>query len=366
MNIKVFTAFSGYDSQCLALKYLGLDFDLVGWSEIDKYAIQAHDLLFSQYKDRNFGDISKIDWETVQDFDLFTYSFPCTDISIAGKQQGLTENSNTRSSLLWECRKAIQIKRPKYLLLENVKNLTSARFSPLLKKWLSELSNMGYSNYFKVLNAKDYGVPQNRERIFVVSILDNAVFYFPNKQKLTKRLKDVIEDNVADKYYLSERLINYFLEQNKKHAEKKNGFIFKPKSPLDIANTVIAHGPISSTDNYISKVVQIGNCLPDRKNFPNVQDGRIYSEIGIAPTLTTEKMPKILIVDKIRKITPKECFRLMGVREDDITTLLNSGISDRQLYKMAGNSIVVDVLMAIFDSLFINKTPKKNFQLKLF
>ncbi|MBR1775352.1 MAG: DNA cytosine methyltransferase [Bacteroidales bacterium] len=117
MSIKIFTAFSGYDSQCLALKYLGLDFELVGWSDIDKYAIQAHNLLFPQYKDRNFGDICKIDWNNVPNFDLFTYSFPCTDISIAGRRKGFAEESNTRSSLLWQCKKAIEVKRPKYLLM---------------------------------------------------------------------------------------------------------------------------------------------------------------------------------------------------------------------------------------------------------
>lgn len=367
--IKVFTAFSGYDSQCLALKYLGLDFDLVGWSEIDKYAIQAHNLLFPQYKDRNFGDISKIEWMNVPDFDLFTYSFPCTDISIAGKQQGLSENSNTRSSLLWECRKTIEAKRPKYLLMENVKHLASEKFSPLLKKWLNELSNIGYTNYFKVLNAKDYGIPQNRERIFVVSILENEPFYFPKEERLTKRLKDIVESIVDDKYYLSEKLIKGFIEHNKKHSEKGNDFLFKPKEFSDIAGTIIAHGSIGPTDNYI-KLKQLGNYVDDtNKKFKNPQRGRIYDYIGLSATITTVGngiKPSYLIQNKIRKLSPRESFRLMGVREDEINILLRSGISDTQLYKMAGNSIVVNVLMAIFDSLFINKTPKKNFQLKLF
>ena len=118
--IRVFTAFSGYDSQCLALNSIGVDYELVGWSEIDKYAIRAHNALFPQWADRNYGDISKIDWSQVPDFDLFTYSSPCQDFSQAGKQAGAVKGSGTRSSLLWECERAIEAKRPKYLLFENV------------------------------------------------------------------------------------------------------------------------------------------------------------------------------------------------------------------------------------------------------
>ena len=109
-KLRVFTSFSGYDSQCLALNNIGIDYELVGWSEIDKYAIQAHNALFPQWAKRNYGDISKIDWNKVPDFDLFTYSSPCQDFSMAGKQQGGRKGSGTRSSLLWECERAIRTK----------------------------------------------------------------------------------------------------------------------------------------------------------------------------------------------------------------------------------------------------------------
>ena len=202
-ELRVFTAFSGYDSQCLALNRLGIDYDLVGWSEIDKFAIKAHDALFPQWTERNFGDISQIDWKKVPDFDLFTYSSPCQDFSIAGKMRGGEDGSGTRSSLLWECRKAIYIKRPRYLLMENVSNLVSKRFIGLFHDWLRVLEDMGYTNYWQVLNAKDYGVPQNRKRVFVVSILNNLhPFTFPEKIELTKRLKDVLEEKVDEKYYI--------------------------------------------------------------------------------------------------------------------------------------------------------------------
>lgn len=211
--LRVFTAFSGYDSQCMALDRIGIPYELVGWSEIDKYAIQAHNAVYPQYADRNYGDISKIDWEKVPDFDLFTYSFPCTDISNAGVQKGLEEGSGTRSSLLWECRKTIEVKRPKYLLMENVKALVSQKFLPFYKKWEQWLAEMGYDNHCKVMNAKDYGVPQNRERIFIVSILGEQSFRFPDPMPLEKRLKDVLEDKVAEKYYLSEKAVEGFLNK---------------------------------------------------------------------------------------------------------------------------------------------------------
>lgn len=224
--LRVFTAFSGYDSQCMALDRIGIPYELVGWSEIDKYAIQAHNAVYPQYADRNYGDISQIDWESVPDFDLFTYSFPCTDISNAGVQKGLEEGSGTRSSLLWECKKTIEIKKPKYLMMENVKALVSAKFLPFYKKWEQWLAEMGYDNYCMVMNAKDYGVPQNRERIFIISIHgEHEGFKFPEPFPLEKRLKDVLEEKVAEKYYLSDQAVEGFLKHNENHEKKGTGFI---------------------------------------------------------------------------------------------------------------------------------------------
>ena len=211
--IKVFTAFSGYDSQCLALNRLGIDYELVGWSEIDKYAIKAHNALFPQWAERNYGDISKVDWAQVPDFDLFTYSSPCQDFSQAGLQRGGVKGSRTRSSLLWECEMAIIAKKPKYLLMENVAALVSQKFIKTFQQWMSLLDSYGYRNYAQVLNAKDYGVPQNRERIFLVSIREDCEpeqYYFPKAQKLTRVMKDVLEQNVDEKYYLSDERITEF------------------------------------------------------------------------------------------------------------------------------------------------------------
>ncbi len=148
----------------------------------------------------------------VQDFDLLFYSTPCTDFSNAGKQAGGEEGSGTRSSILWYTRNAIVAKKPKYLIMENVKALVSDKFRPLFLKWCDELTSYGYTNFMQVLNAKDYGIPQNRERIFVVSILGDAWFNFPQPVELKLRLKDMLEDKVDEKYYLPQDKVNQFIE----------------------------------------------------------------------------------------------------------------------------------------------------------
>lgn len=394
MKLKVFTAFSGYDSQCMALDKLGIDYELVGWSEIDKYAIQAHNAVYTQWAERNFGDISKIDWENVPDFDLFTYSFPCQDISSAGKQRGLQKGSETRSSLLWECQKAIEAKRPKYCLMENVAALVSEKFRPFFLEWERLMCRYGYANYNKVLNAKDYGIPQNRERIFMVSILDpNKAFYWPEPMKLEKRLKDVLEKNVDEKYYLSDRMIKGFLKTD---ANKSHGHNFNPKDGDGIAFTIRTAPGSRVDDTFIKEFtsVQKDNLLDEplripqatKKGFIEVMPGSLFDmsypesktrrgrvqEGGkVSPTLMASGEGSCLYEGKveqqyrIRKLTPKECFRLMGVSESDIDKIQQSGVSQSQQYKMAGNSIVVDVLEHIFRKLFVD-TGQESQQLLLF
>lgn len=375
MKIRVFEAFAGYGSQAMAIKRLSADnpqfeAEFVGISEIDKYAIKAYNAVHGETK--NYGDITKIDWSQVPDFDLFTYSFPCQDVSTAGLQKGLQEDSGTRSSLLWECRKAIRIKRPKYLLLENVKGLVSKNNMPFLQKWLVELEEYGYTNYVKVLNAKDYGVQQNRERVFVVSVLGNEPYEFPKPFALDMRLIDVLSQNVNDRY-----LLNSELQDN-------------IRMYLNTKNTC--------------DIIQIAN-IAQEKGFSNPQCGRGYDPMGIAPTIDTMqgggRVPKIIepkfvgytrdekgkVVSRhfmdvcntihgstgsggntdcfvccedyrIRKLTERECFRLMGVSDADVDKIQSAGISNTQQYKMAGNGIVVDVLYHIFRKLFVDREPK--------
>ena len=225
---KIFlTTFSGYDSQLMAadlLKSWRPDFHwtCVGWSDIDKYACQMHDLVFPQFADCALGDITKIDWHKVKrslegrEVDLFTYSSPCQDISQAGKQMGLQEGSDTRSALLWRVADAVEVLRPKYLLQENVAALVSQKFMPDFQKWLNKLSSLGYVNKWSRLNAKNYGVPQNRDRVFCLSMRKDVAFDYqlPEPFELKTRLEDVLEEEVADRYFLKDDAVSKFLKAN--------------------------------------------------------------------------------------------------------------------------------------------------------
>lgn len=218
--LRVFEAFAGYGSQAIALEQLHMAypefcFESVGISEIEPAAVKAYNAMHPGVK--NYGDVSKIDWSQVPDFDFFTYSSPCQDFSQAGLQKGGDEGSGTRSSLLWECRRAIVAKRPKYLMLENVAALVSKKFLPLFNKWQDELAGYGYRNFAKKLNAKNYGVPQNRDRIFLFSIRDdgdNPTFHFPEPFPLERKLRDVLEDTVDTKYYLNPAKVQEFVAKN--------------------------------------------------------------------------------------------------------------------------------------------------------
>ena len=389
--LRVFEAFSGYGSQSLALERLGIPHEIVAISEIDKYAIKAYYVLHDN-NIPNLGDISKIDVADIPDHDLFTYSFPCQDISVAGKTKGIVKGE-TRSGLLYECEKIIEAKRPKYLLMENVKNLVGKKFKPQFDEWLEYLEGLGYTNYWKVLNAKDYGVPQNRERVFVVSILgEHKPYKFADKILLDKCIADILEDEVDEEYYLSEEIQNRFkiTSQNKNIiGTTKPDFRTIGQRDLVYSKDGVM-GSLVATDykqpKQIAEINQVG--MLDIKG--NEQVRRVYGDNGISPILNTmqggNRQPKIIceqrsdeglrffkdnvcgtirtinsggdkrVIEeafKIRKLTPRECFRLMGLHDDDIDKIQATGISNTQQYKMAGNSIVVDVLEAIFKNLFM-------------
>lgn len=359
--LRCFFAFEGYNSQGLALNrlkqhYPDFDWVCVGRSEIDKYAIQAADALFPEAKDKNFGNISEISWEDIPDFDLFTMSSPCQDFSQAGLQKGGAEGSGTRSSLLWECRRAILSKKPKYIVFENVKALVSQKFLPYFLKWQNELASYGYSNFAKVLNSKNFGCPQNRERIFMVSILDdNASYHFPKPFTLDKRLKDVLEEEVDEKYYLSKKVIDTFIEQNKINEDKGNGFKFEPTDGDCVASSVLTMPGSRPCDNYIKEPIACAmrgrevQCLTPKRTEYGKKVRKEYESNDY----------------RIRKLTEREVFRLMDMDDVDIDKIQAAGISRSQQYKLAGNSIVTNVLFHIFRKLFIY-TENENQQLTLF
>lgn len=234
-ELKVLELFSGIGSQHKALTNIGIK-SICTQCDIDKYAIQAYNAIHGETE--NLGNISLIDESKfVRDqWDLVTYSSPCQDFSFAGLQAGGEKGSGTRSSLLWEVEKVINSVRPKYLLMENVKALVSKKFSPCFEKWVETLNSYGYKTYWKVLNAKDFGIPQNRERVFAVSIRDdiNQEFVFPEGHKLQIRLKDVLETSVDAKYYLSKQV--------------QDRFKFKPKGDNIIGTTMPESRTIGQRD----------------------------------------------------------------------------------------------------------------------
>lgn len=211
-SLRLIELFAGYGSQALALKYLGIPFEHHFVCEFDKYAIQSyndiHGTAFevSDIKNINADDLNITDTENYKY--LLTYSFPCTDLSMAGKRKGMQRESNTSSSLLWEVERLLKECKelPQYLLMENVPQVIGKDNIKLFGEWTYFLTKLGYNNYYKLLNAKDFGVPQNRNRCFMVSILksENKDFVFPKPKKLEIRLRDVLEpcQDIGEQYYI--------------------------------------------------------------------------------------------------------------------------------------------------------------------
>lgn len=271
--LRLIELFAGIGSQTQALTNIGIAHKVVAISEIDKYAIQSYEAMHG--KANNLGDIRKI--EELPDADLWTYSFPCQDISVAGKGAGIKEG--TRSGLLFEVERLLRVASekgtlPKYLLLENVKNLVSKKFKADFDKWLDFLAELGYTNYWKVLNAKDYGIPQNRERVFCVSIRgEHKPFVFPKPKELTIRLRDMIDEMVEEKFYLKENTIRSILRSTFNSRRDS----IRPGDGL--ANTLLARdwrGP---------QCVQVGEVVGGKWDKMHDISKRVYEPNGIAPTV---------------------------------------------------------------------------------
>lgn len=207
--LKILSLFSGIGAFEKAFKRLGVDYELVNYCEIDKYASKSYAAIHGVSESLNLGDITKVDTAALpKGIDFVVYGFPCQDISLSGKQKGLfnEDGTQTRSGLFFEALRIIKDTQPRVAIAENVKNLTSKKFSEQFNTVLESLEAAGYNNYWKVLNAKDYGIPQNRERVFIVSIrkdIDTGFFKFPEPHELKLKLKDLLESVVDEKYYLT-------------------------------------------------------------------------------------------------------------------------------------------------------------------
>lgn len=261
---RLITLFSGYDSQKLAFNYLGKEVEHYKVCEFDKYAINTlNEIHNTNFKTTDIKSMCGSDLGIVEKDKynyIMTYSFPCTDLSIAGKREGMERGSGTRSGLLWEVERLLKETKelPNVMIMENVPQVLKANG---WYEWYEFLENLGYSNFVEVINAKDYGIPQNRERCFMVSILGDYSYNFPKGFELKYRLKDLLEENVDEKYYLSEKMISYISAPNQKWTGNNNGaFINK-----DIASTLNTREGSRRCDasNYVC------DDLPDNFNLQN-------------------------------------------------------------------------------------------------
>ncbi len=361
--MKILELFSGYGTASFALKQLGIHYECVGYSDIDRYANQC----FQQnHGGKELGDCTKIDPKDLEDFDLLTGGFPCQTFSISGKGKG---ELDTRGTLFNEIIRIAEVKKPRYMMLENVNGLMSKRHKVTFDKIISELYRIGYFVKWKVINTKEHGIPQNRTRVFFICCRnwnDFCKFEFPKEEKLKIFLKDLLEEDVEEKYFLSEKMVECILTPA---SEKwQSG---KMEIDLDIARPLTAtmhkmHR--ADTDNYISiKNATKKGYLNGRSGdgvsleHPNSKTRRGRVQQQISATLQCNDAKGVITDDlKIRRLTPTECFRLQGFLDDEVNL---DGLSDTQRYRLAGNGQSVNVVRKIFDNLFttsnLNSGKKK-------
>lgn len=371
--IRLIELFAGIGSQAKALTRIGANFEHYKVVEFDKYAIASYNAIHNT----NFPtlDITKIKAEDLEIVDvdkyeyIMTYSFPCQDLSLAGVGKGMTKGESTRSGLLWEVERILDEcldlngNLPQCLLMENVPMIHSKKHVKDFKLWIQKLESLGYKNYIHDLNAKNYGIPQNRDRCFMVSVLGDYSYDFRAYIKLEKCLGDLLEDEVEEKYFLSDKMIEFFMENSKKQKEKGNGLKLKPldKEKDLIAKTITTRNGSRMDDNYIIKK-NIKLFSDDKRlkkiiDNTNFENGKVLN-LDLYNQRTNEKLSQCLTDGKhntqrlfdgerIRKFTPKECWRLMGFDDEDFEKASKVN-SNAQLYKQAGNSIVVNVLETIF------------------
>ena len=365
--------FSGIGAQERGFRNSGLfDVDVLTTSDIDKEAVVSYAAvhcgltkkMIDEYPDypskrkskaierywlasklsNNLGDINRI--EELPYADLWTCSFPCTDVSVSGKMRGLSPDSGTRSSLLWEnirlLKQAVDNgKAPKYIMFENVKNLVSKKFIDDFNNLIEILSDLGFNTYWSVIDGKDCGIPQSRERVFAFAIrkdIDVGKMDFPKPFDNGLRLKDILETNIADKYYISDEAMQRFINNQIGSTNKRT---------------------CSKQNKGTAVVERIGQIYGTARE-PNPLAGRVFNKECLYPTLRTcsggNCMPQIVCTAynniRIRKLTPKECWRLMGFSDADVDNASSVGVSDSKLYSQAGNSIITNCVELLAEHLY--------------
>lgn len=343
--VRLLELFGGIGACSKAFERLGLEFTIADYVEINKFSVKS----FNAVHGTTFKPQDITEWDKDIPVDVIMHGSPCQDFSKAGLQAGGDENSGTRSSLLYETVRIVAKLRPKVVIWENVRNVLSARHRKNFDRYIERMKDLGYKSYYDILNAKDYGIPQNRERVFTVSIrsdLDNGSFFFPRKKPLQTCLKDYIDDEVDDKFYISKEYAFSLLSSNFKQMRD---LIMLPDGCLSTL--------LSIDSNNCQHCVCIGRLTGEKYKKRFDSNRRVYSVYGLASTLTTASGGgteiKVLIDDlKIRKLTPKEYWRLMGFDDGDYEKAARVS-SKTRLYEQAGNSIVVNVLEEIISRLTV-------------
>ncbi len=354
MKLRVGSDFSGVGAFNQSLMRLGVEFEEVFACDMDKY---ARDTFIHNYGEPKYYPTNVYDREIPsQSLDIYMTSPPCQAFSLAGKRLG---KDDMRGILFFNSHEFIQVNKPRFFIFENVKGLLSDDGGKTFQEWVNMLGgksvngvpvlfpyeeSVPYHLYWQVLNAKHHGVPQNRERVFLIGIRDDAdnKFQFPKEEHLTKRLKDVLEDSVDEKYFLSEKMLELITFQQKTNGEIANLNKGGERGSVYDLNSK-AMSCLSATDYKQPKMIKIGNVNPSGIGM----NGNVFDENGISPTLWSGHGEGIKVKStEIRRLTPRECFRLM-----DFPDTFTWKVSDSQAYKQAGNSIVVNVLYKILKQL---------------
>ncbi len=311
-KIRVFEGFCGYGGAHYGLKRSGVNFEVIGFSEVDKFAIELYNLNFPNTK--NYGDITKLEVEDIKDFDLFCGGFPCQPFSTAGL--GLGE-LDMRGTLFYDIIRIVEHKKPKYILLENVKGLASKKHKPTFDKIVGEFENLGYKVFHKILNTKDYGIPQNRERLWIFATLDekfdSSFSIEPTKIELKNKIKNFLDKNADKNLYLSKKQIDRLIEIHKVD--------FNVSEPLCF-------------DVYNKKIKKDGICMTITE--PHHNSLRIVE-------------PPINNQFRVRKASVSEQFRLMGFKNGEVKF---GEQSYSQLSKRCGNGWDINLVSLILKNIF--------------
>ena len=397
-KIKVLSLFSGIGAFEKALSNINIKYELVRFCEIDKYATESYCAIHNVNKNLNLGDISNISKDILENLkiDLIVGGSPCQDFSTSGKQKGSiwtcnncnyeynpltihyssrsncpicnsTNLEKTRSSLVVEMLKVIKTTKPKYVIYENVKNITSKRFQETFSLFLNELDEYGYNIHWEILNAKDFNIPQNRERVFVIATKkDLSKDIKILKKELIFNLSNFLEKNVDSSYYSNLNNNKYLYKQINNYIikNKEIPFLFNAyncKKITNICPTIITSCSSNAGRNSIVILESISKNISQSNNYnsssleyniSNYQTIKTYISNNYILNIQVENQNEIKTFQyKIRKLTESECFMLMGFSKNDLEICKKNNVPSSQLYKQAGNSIVVPILESIFKSL---------------